>query len=98
MTAPLPPTDGPVVAAPSPAVNIAHQDPSSPMEIIADHPDLSGIASAAEAKGEAWQSSMRPLMESPPGYGSDGFQVSGDHPTGADGNWAVDMSFPHEGP
>lgn len=98
MTAPLPPTEGPVVAAPAPSVNIAHQDAGTPMEIIADHPDLTGIAAGAVAKGDAWAESAHQLWDSPAGSFGDGYQLGGDHPTGADGNWQDDMSFPHEGP
>lgn len=98
MTAPIPPTDGPVVAAPAPAINIANQDPGVPMEILADHPDLSAMNDEAMSAGERWQESIRPLMDSPAGYGADGFQISGDHPAGADGNWVTDMAFGHQGP
>lgn len=94
----LPPTDGPVVAAPAPEINIANQDPGVPMEIIADHPDLAGITAQAVGNGDAWCDSAAKLWDSPQGAFGDGYQLGGDHPAGADGDWADNMMFAHEGP
>jgi hypothetical protein len=94
----LPPTDGPVVAAPAPAVNIANQDPGVPMEIIAEHPDLSAIAAAAVANGHQWEQGIAPLLDSAQGFGSAGFSISGGNAAGADGNWPTNVDFPHQGP
>ena len=91
-----PPTDGPVVAAPAPAVNIAYQDASSPMPQAAPYDaSIPGEYAAAMAQGEAWNASARPLWDSAAGYGSGGFQITA--PAAAD-DWPTGMMFPHQGP
>ena len=94
-----PPTDGPVVAAPAPSVNIANQDSSNPMPQAADLLDLSAVTADAVAAGQAWAASAGQILDSPQGFGLDGYQVHGDTPAGAaHGHWPTDMMFPHQGP
>lgn len=94
-----PPTDGPVVAAPAPEVNIANQDGGEPMPRLAPLEDLSGIAADAVSAGEAWAAGAAQWADSPQGAGLDGWTLSGDHPSGAAADhWPSDMSFPHQGP
>ena len=94
MTAPLPPTAGPTPEGDRGGVQGAEQS----MNIQAALPDLSGIASAAESAGNAWCAGAGEWAVSPQGAGEGGFTLGGDHPSGADGDWPVDMSFPHQGP
>jgi hypothetical protein len=94
MTAPLPPTDGPV----SSQERLAAEDHGTPMGIIADHPDLSGITDQAVSLGEAWNAGAAQWADSPQGDGLGGYTLAGDQPAGADGTWNSDMSFPHQGP
>ena len=93
MTAPIPPTSGPVPASERPDHGAVQ-----PMDIQAPLLDLSGTAAEAEAAGQAWQAGAAKWADSPQGAGGDGWTLSGDHPSGADGDWPVDMSFHHEGP
>jgi hypothetical protein len=94
MTAPLPPTSGPVSAGDRGGMQGAEQ----PMDIQAPLQDLSAMAAEAEAAGNAWQAGAGAWADSPQGAGLGGFTLAGDHPAGADGDWPVDMSFPHQGP
>jgi hypothetical protein len=98
MTAPLPPTDGPMGEG-SPAEKLSGdlQGGLAP-DIQADLPDLAGIAEQAKAAGDAWQAGAAAWADSPQGAGADGWTLSGDQPAGADGVWNSDMSFPHQGP
>ncbi len=93
----LPPTEGPVGDGTA-QERLSAQDAGVPPGILAPLEDLTGITAGAEAAGNAWQESIGPLLDSPAGYGSDGFEIEGDHPTGADGNWPSSMAFEHEGP
>ena len=92
MTAPLPPTAGPVPLGDR--LDPSLQEPTGP-EIEADHPDLSGVAAAAEAAGKAWCDGAGAWAASPQGAGMDGFTLTDD---GAAGEWDSDVSFPHQGP
>jgi hypothetical protein len=94
MTAPLPPTEGPVSAAD----RLAAQDNGTAPDIQAPLLDLSGTAAAAVSAGDAWCAGAAGWADSPQGAGLGGFTLQGDHPSGADGDWPVDMSFPHQGP
>ena len=97
MTAPLPPTDGPVGDGTEQSKLSYPQGALAP-DIQADLPDLAGIAEEAKAAGDAWQAGAAQWADSPQGAGSDGWTLAGDKPTGADGTWNPDMSFPHQGP
>jgi len=94
MTAPLPPTDGPV----SSEQRLAAEDNGVSPDIQAPLQDLSGIAAEAVSAGEAWQSGGAAWADSPQGAGLGGWTLGGDHPAGADGDWPEDMSFGHQGP
>jgi hypothetical protein len=96
MTAPMPPTSGGMDG--TAAEKYAAQDPGQSPEIQADLPDLSAMAAAAESAGKAWQAGAADWADSPQGDGLEGYTLSGDHPSGADGDWPSDMSFPHQGP
>jgi hypothetical protein len=74
------------------------QGAEQPADIQADLPDLSAMAQAAVAAGEAWCAGAADWAASPQGAGEGGFTLQGDHPSGADGDWPVDVSFPHQGP
>jgi hypothetical protein len=91
MTAPLPPTEGPV----SSQERLAAEDHGTAMEIIADHPDLSGTVQAAESAGNAWNAGASQWADSPQGAGAGGFTLTDE---GATGEWDSDVSFPHQGP
>lgn len=94
MTAPIPPVSGPVGDG-TPQERLSAQDTGAPMEIIADHPDLSGMVAQATADGIAHKEAIRPLLESPAGYGLGGFTI--DDPLAAD-SWPSNVDFPHQGP
>ena len=74
------------------------QMPATSMDIQAPSPDLGPMAAQAQANAHAWQAQIGPLMDSPQGYGGDGFTVAGGNAAGADGDWPTDVSFPHAGP
>ena len=90
-----PPTDGPVVAAPAPEVNIANQDASNPMPRPAPLEDLAGTVAGATSAGNAWSNEAGKILNSPQGFGLDGYIVT-DDPAAAD--WPTGMMFPHQGP
>jgi hypothetical protein len=94
MTAPLPPQSGPV----SSQERLAAEDHGVPPDIQAPLPDLAATAAQAVAAGEAWNAGAADWAESPQGDGLGGYTLSGDHPSGADGDWPDSMSFPHQGP
>jgi len=94
MTAPLPPQSGPTTSQ----ERLAAEDHGVSPDIQAPLPDLSGITAAAVAAGEAWNAGAADWADSPQGDGLDGYTLGGDHPSGADGDWAASMSFPHQGP
>lgn len=94
MTAPLPPTSGPASAQ----ERLAAEDNGTAPDIQAPLPDLAAMAAEAESAGKAWNSGAASWAESPQGDGLGGYTLAGDHPSGADGVWPEDMSFPHEGP
>ena len=94
MTAPLPPTEGPTPEGDRGGVQGAVQ----PADIQAPLLDLSSMAAEAESAGKAWCAGAADWATSPQGAGLGGFTLGGDHPSGADGDWPVDMSFPHQGP
>jgi hypothetical protein len=94
MTAPLPPTSGMT----SPDEHSGMQGAVQGMGLQAGLPDLSAMAAEAESAGKAWCAGASDWADSPQGAGLGGFGLSGDHPAGADGDWPVDMSFPHQGP
>ena len=91
MTAPLPPTSGPTSAE----ERLAAEDNGTAMEIIAPHPDLSGMAADAVSSGDAWCAGASQWADSPQGAGSDGFTLGNE---GATGEWDSNVSFPHQGP
>ena len=93
MTAPLPPTDGQ-----TPVGDRGGMQGGTGPDIQAALPDLSAIAAEAQSAGEAWQAGGAQWADSPQGAGLDGWNLGGDHPAGADGDWPADMSFPHQGP
>ena len=95
MTAPLPPTSGPVPLGEK--TDASMQGGTGP-EIEASLPDLAGIAQAAQSAGEAWNAGGAKWADSPQGAGLDGFTLGGDTPSGADGSWDPDVLFPHQGP
>jgi len=95
MTAPLPPTTGPVPV--SDRLDPALQGSTGP-EIEADLPDLDAMSAEAVANAHTWQQQIAPLMDSAAGYGLDGTTVDGGNAAGADGDWPTNMSFPHQGP
>jgi hypothetical protein len=92
MTAPIPPTAGQTTG------RGGEQGAEQSADIQADLPDLSGMAQSAQSAGEAWCAGAADWADSPQGDGLGGFTLSGDHPSGADGIWPEDMSFPHQGP
>lgn len=94
MTAPLPPTSGPVTSQ----ERLAAEDHGVPPDIQAPLPDLSGMAAEAVSAGEAWNAGAADWADSPQGDGLDGYTLGGDRPSGADGDWPSDMSFGHRGP
>ena len=94
MTAPLPPTSGATPVGDRGGEEGAVQS----MDLQAALPDLSAMAAEAEAAGHAYQAGAAQWADSPQGAGEGGFTLQGDHPSGADGDWPVDMSFPHQGP
>ena len=92
MTAPVPPTAGPVPLGDR--LDPAFQGPTGP-EIEAARPDLAGVAAAAEAAGKAWCAGAGEWADSAQGSGSGGFTLTDD---GATGEWDSDVAFPHQGP
>lgn len=95
MTAPLPPTAGPV---PVGEHDSASMQGGTRGDIEAPPLDLAGTAAAAVSAGEAWNAGASQWADSPQGAGLDGFTLGGDTPSGADGDWDPDVSFPHQGP
>jgi hypothetical protein len=91
MTAPLPPTSGPV----SSQERLAAEDHGVPPDIFAPLPDLAGTAAAAESAGEAWCAGASQWADSAQGAGEGGFTLGNE---GATGEWDSDVSFPHQGP
>jgi hypothetical protein len=95
MTVPTPPVAGPVPLGdrldPSLQGGVAG-------DIQASLPDLDAMSAEAQSNAHAWQEQIRPLMDSPAGYGADGLTVDGGNAAGADGDWPTDMSFGHQGP
>lgn len=91
MTAPLPPTDGPISAE----ARLAAEDHGEPPDIQAPLPDLSGITASAESAGKAWNAGAASWAESPQGDGLGGYTLTDE---GATGEWDSDVSFPHQGP
>lgn len=96
MTAPLPPTSGPV--PPGEKTSAGLQGAVQGMDIQAPAEDLAGITAQAVSAGQAWCAGTADWADSPQGAGLGGFTLAGDHPSGADGDWPDDMSFPHQGP
>jgi hypothetical protein len=94
MTAPTPPTAGET----SPGDRAGMMGAEQSADIQAALPDLAGTAAAAQSAGEAWNAGAASWADSPQGAGLGGYTLSGDHPSGADGDWPSDMSFPHQGP
>ena len=90
MTAPLPPTDGPV----SSEQRLAAEDHGVAPDIQAQLPDLSAMAASAVSTGEAWCTGASEWADSPQGAGEGGFSLGGATP----GPWDSDVSFPHQGP
>jgi hypothetical protein len=69
------------------------------MGIVADHPDLGAMAAAAQAQAQAWTRDIAPLMDSPAGYGADGFTIAPPVAAGDGGSeWDSNVGFPHQGP
>ena len=94
MTAPIPPTAGMTPVGD----RMGEQGATQSQDIQAPLQDLSSMAAEAVAAGHAWQSGASAWADSPAGAGQDGWTLGGDHPSGADGIWPSDMSFPHDGP
>lgn len=94
MTAPLPPTDG---MTPVGDRN-GEQGPVQAMDLQAPLPDLSSMAAEAKSAGDAWSAGAATWADSPQGDGLEGYTLTGDHPSGADGDWPADVSFDHQGP
>jgi len=92
MTAPLPPTAGPVPLGDR--LDPAFQEPTGP-DIAAPAPDLAGAAEAAVSAGKAWCAGTSAWADSPQGAGAGGFTLTDD---GAAGEWDSDVAFPHQGP
>jgi hypothetical protein len=90
MTAPLPPTDGPISAE----ARLAAEDHGEPPDIQAPLPDLSAAAAAAESAGKAWCAGASEWAASPQGAGEGGFTLGG----ATAGEWDSNVSFPHQGP
>ena len=91
MTAPLPPTDGPV----SSEQRLAAEDHGVAPDIQAQLPDLSAMAASAVSTGEAWCAGASEWADSVQGAGEGGFTLGNE---GATGEWDSDVSFPHQGP
>jgi hypothetical protein len=94
MTAPLPPTSGPI----SSQERLAAEDHGTPPDIQAPLPDLAAMAADAESTGKAWCAGASEWADSDQGAGEGGFTLAGGHPAGADGDWPDSMSFSHQGP
>ena len=92
MTAPLPPTAGPVPLGDR--LDPAFQEPTGP-DIAATLPDLAAAAADAESAGKAWAAGASAWADSPQGAGSGGFTLTDD---GAAGEWDSGVNFPHQGP
>lgn len=90
MTAPLPPTDGPISAE----ARLAAEDHGEPPDIQAPLPDLSAMTDAAESSGKAWCAGASEWVRSPQGAGEGGFTLGG----ATAGEWDSDVSFSHQGP
>jgi hypothetical protein len=93
MTAPLPPTSGPVSAGDRGGMQGAEQ----PMDIqqpLLEGPIAAGMAAAVSAE-EGRQQEAAVLAGSPQGFGSGGFSPS---PSSEGTHWNTDMSFEHQGP
>jgi hypothetical protein len=90
MTAPLPPTEGPVSAE----QRLAAEDHGTPPDIQAPLPDLGAMAADAESSGKAWNAGAAEWAASPQGAGEGGFTLGG----ATAGEWDSDVSFPHQGP
>jgi hypothetical protein len=90
MTAPLPPTDGPISAE----ARLAAEDHGEPPDIQAPLPDLSAMTADAESAGKAWCAGASKWAESPQGAGEGGFTLGG----ATAGDWDSNVSFPHQGP
>jgi len=91
MTAPLPPTDGPVSAE----QRLAAEDHGVAPDIQAPLPDLGSMAAEAESAGKAWCAGASEWADSPQGAGEGGFTLGNE---GATGEWDSNVSFPHQGP
>ena len=91
MTAPLPPTAGPVSAE----QRLAAEDHGTAPDIQAPLPDLGSMAADAESAGNAWCAGASKWADSPQGAGEGGFTLGNE---GATGEWDSDVSFPHQGP
>jgi hypothetical protein len=91
MTAPLPPTSGPV----SSQERLAAEDHGTPPDIQAPLPDLSAMTENAVSAGKAWCGGAAEWAESAQGAGGGGFNLTDE---GATGEWDSDVSFPHQGP
>ena len=92
MTAPLPPTAGPVPLGDR--LDPAFQEPTGP-DIQAPLPDLAGAAADAESAGKAWCAGAGEWADSPQGAGSGGFTLTN---AAAAGEWDSNVAFPHQGP
>jgi hypothetical protein len=90
MTAPLPPTSGPV----SSQERLAAEDHGTPPDIQAPLPDLGAMAADAESAGKAWCAGASKWATSPQGAGEGGFTLGG----ATAGDWDSNVSFPHQGP
>ena len=90
MTAPLPPTAGPVSAE----QRLAAEDHGTPPDIQAPLPDLGSMAADAESSGKAWCAGASEWATSDQGAGEGGFTLGG----ATAGDWDSNVSFPHQGP
>jgi hypothetical protein len=90
MTAPLPPTDGPISAE----ARLAAEDHGEPPDIQASLPDLSAMTENAVSAGKAWCAGASEWAASAQGAGEGGFSLGG----ATAGEWDSDVSFSHQGP
>jgi hypothetical protein len=90
MTAPLPPTAGPVSAE----QRLAAEDHGVAPDIQAPLPDLAAMAADAESAGKSWCAGAEEWATSPQGAGEGGFTLGG----ATAGDWDSNVSFPHQGP
>jgi hypothetical protein len=96
MTAPLPPTSGPI----SSQERLAAEDHGTPPDIQAPSQVAAVTAEfdGATAAGKAWQSQAGQVLESPQGFGSGGYSITMPDPDGDEPWSSSSMMFPHQGP